>query len=269
MTFLSVVLLAVILWFLWKMYHSENPKNGAHEIPIAVKVSVSSSNTTDMADIDKDNWEGSFWEVQEPFPVKATLRIEYEDGAGKKTERVVDIHQFGADLSGGLLIGHCRMRNATRTFRFDRIKKCVDDETGEIVDDIYSYLRAKYESSPEHARDKFYEDEYDTLRVLFYVGKADGQLRAAEKAIIRETCRALANDSRMTDEVIDDLFSSLDVPTIHAFKLAVGRLAKKAPEARAMLVKAAEDMIATQKTVHPSEKEALDYMYKKMVEGVV
>jgi hypothetical protein len=169
-----------------------------YEIPITVKVSYevsgSSPNAAYEPDIDKDNWEGSFWEVQDPFPVKASLRIDYEDGAGKKTERVVDVRQFGIDGYGNLLIGHCLMRNATRTFRTDRIKRCIDEETGEVVDDVFAYLRAKYESSPEHARDRLYEEEYDTLRVLLYVGKADGQLRAAEKAIIRVACRALAND---------------------------------------------------------------------------
>ena len=104
------------------------------------------------------------------------------------------------------------------------------------------------------------ETEYDTLRVLLYVGKADGQLRAAEKAVIRNTCVALSKDSRITDEMIGDLFSSLDVPTIHAFKLAVGRISKREPSARKILLNAAEEMVATQKTVHHSEQEALDYM---------
>jgi hypothetical protein len=273
MTLLYGIFFLVVLWLLWRAFNPQRPKNPSrpdapvpYEIPITVKVSyeTSGSPASYEPDIDKDNWEGSFWEVQEPFPVTASLRIDYEDGAGKKTERIVDVHQFGTDGYGNMLIGHCRMRNATRIFRTDRIKKCIDEETGEIVDDVYAYLRAKYESSPEHARDKLYEDEYDTLRILLYVGKADGQLRAAEKAIIRETCRALANDSRLTDALIDELFSTLDVPTLQAFKMAVGRLAPKSSEVRATLVKAAEDMVATQKSVHPSEKESIEYMRRRL-----
>lgn len=260
-----------IAWVLWRVFRPSEPKNPAatnnsYEIPITVKVTYESSSEkeTTGSDIDKDAWEGSFWEVQQPFPVKASLRIDYENGAGKRTERTVDVRQFGTDGYGNLLIGHCRMRNATRTFRTDRIKRCVDEETGEIVGDVYAYLREKYERSPESTRDKLYEEEYDTLRVLLYVGKADGQLRAAEKTIILETCRALANDSRITDTMIDELFTSLDVPTLQAFKLAVGRLATKESEARTVLMKAAEEMVATQKTVHPSEKEVLDYMQKRL-----
>jgi hypothetical protein len=246
---------------------SENP-NTSYEIPVTTKVIDETNDKTRNLDTgdDKDNWEGSFWEVQQPFPAKATLRIKYEDGAGKQTERVVDVRQFGTDVGGNILIGNCRMRNATRTFRTDRIKRCIDEEAGEIVSDVFAYLREKYDSSPERTRDTLIEVEYDTLRVLLYVGKADGQLRAPERAIIRETCRALANDSRITDAMIDESFSSLDAPTLHAFKLAVGRIGKTETAGRTLLMKAAEDMVATQKTVNPAEKDALEYLRKRLFE---
>ena len=262
MTFLYLLVALVALWLLWKGFHSARTPDSHPQVP-SINVVTRHTGKVDNTD-DKDNWEGSFWEVEEPFPVKATLRINYEDGDGQQTDRTVDVRQFGAYGPGSLLIGHCRMRNATRTFRTDRIKRCVDEETGEVVGDVAQYLRAKYENSPEHTRDKLYEEEYDTLRILLYVGKADGQLRAAEKTIIRNACRILAKDSRITDELIDEIFASLDVPTIHAFKLAVGRLVGKPLDARLMLIKSAQDMVKTQKTVHPSEQEALDYMEKRL-----
>jgi len=237
-----------------------NPKSDASTLPSHNLYAGQGDNT----DEDSDNWEGSFWDVEEPLPVKATLRLTYEDAKGKKSERTVDVRQFGAYGPTTLVIGRCHMRNATRTFRADRIERCVDEETGEVVSDVGAYLRAKYETSPESTKDKLLDEEYDTLRILLYVGKADGQLRAAEKEIIRNTCRAMANDSRITDQMIDRLFNALDVPSIHAFKLAVGRLVGKPLEARLMLIKASQDMVATQKTVHPSEQEALDYMEKKL-----
>lgn len=216
------------------------------------------------SDDDTDSWEGGFWEVQRPFPANATLRIEYEGGTGKRTERVVEVRQFGVSLYGNILIGRCRMRNATRTFRTDRIKRCADEETGEIIGDVFAYLREKYDSSPERSRDALYEEQYDGLRVLLYIGKADGQLREPEKIIIRETCRALASDSRITDAMVDEIFSSLDIPTIHVFKLAVGRLAKNEVATLTLLMKTAEDMVATHRSVHPAEREALEYMRKRL-----
>lgn len=262
MTFLYLLIALLVLWLLWRGFHNASTPDSHPQAP-SIKVVTRHIDKVDNTD-DKDNWEGSFWEVEEPFPVKATLRINYEDGDDQQTERTVDVRQFGSYGPSSLLIGHCKMRNATRTFRADRIKRCVDEETGEVVSDVAQYLKAKYENSPEHTRDKLYEEEYDTLRILLYVGKADGQLRAAEKAIIRDTCRGLAKDSRITDDLIDEIFSSLDVPTIQAFKLAVGRLVGKPLDERLMLFKSAQDMVKTQKTVHPSEQEALDYMEKRL-----
>jgi len=214
-------------------------------------------------DDDSDAWEGSFWEVQAPVPAKARLKFNYVDGNGRKSQRTVDVRQFGSYGPATLLIGHCLMRDATRTFRTDRMSRCVDAETGEVVMDVAGYLKKKYEESPERSRDTLLEDEFDTLRVLLYVGKADGQLRAAEKAIIRETCVALTNDSRLTDANIDELFGSMAVPTLQAFKLAVGRLAKRGPDATRVIQDAAAKMVGTQETIHEAEKVALDYMQKR------
>ncbi len=212
---------------------------------------------------DKDDWEGSFWEVSQPIPAKAKLRLDYTDGSGKRTTRNVDVRQFGIMGPYALLIAHCHMRDATRTFRTDRIRACVDVETGEIVPDVKAFLQEKYESSPERAKELFLEAEFDVLRILLFVGKADGQLRAAEKAVIREVCLALANDSRLTDEMIDESLQSMSVPTLQAFKLAAGRISKRDESSRSTVLAAAEKMVATQKTVHPAEAEALSYLRKR------
>jgi hypothetical protein len=211
-----------------------------------------------------DSWEGTLWEVEEPFPCGAKLRIKYIDADGNYTERTIEVRQFGVAGNGHLIMmTHCHLRRATRTFRVDRVQHCIDVDTGEVITDIHGYLSGKYEGSPQHSRDKLLAEEFDTLRVLLYVGKADAQLREPEKAIIREACRALADDSTLTDETIDELVRSLDVPTSHAFKLAVNRLTAKSKEMQWAILDASKAIVATQKTVHYAEAEALDFMHKK------
>ena len=270
MTLLYVLVAAVVVWFIYrtvaKSSSSREPgQPQTQEIPLTFNVTYETGDRRAhyTNDVDKDEWEGSFWEVVQPIPVKAKLRLNYIDGAGKKTERTVDVRQFGAFGNSTLIIGHCLLRDATRTFRTDRIQKCLDEDTGELVIDVATYLNKKYDESPERSRDALLEGEYDALRVLLYVGKADGQLRAAEKVIIRETCVAITTDSRLTDATIDELFLNMAVPTLQAFKLAVGRIAKREPSARTVVMSAAEKMVGTQKVVHPAEKEALDYMQKR------
>lgn len=272
MTLIYLLLGALAIWVAYKILvksRQDTPSPQPIEIPIKITVSYDDGGygRQPRENIDKDEWEGSFWEVTQPLPAKARLRLKYTDAAGRKTERTVDVRQFGSIGPNALLIGHCSMRDATRTFRSDRIESCIDEETGEVVTDVREYLQTKYDQSPDRTKDLLLEGEYDTLRVLLYVGKADGQLRAAEKAVIRETCIAITNDSRLTDCTIEELFVNMDVPTLQAFKLAVGRLAKRDKAAQAVVMTAAEKMVATQKAVHQAEQEALDYMKKRFANG--
>jgi tellurite resistance protein len=270
MTLFYILLGALAVWVLYKVFakaptSSPQTQRDAVEIPIKITATYDDggSTRTPREEIDKDEWEGSFWEITQPLPARARFRIKYTDGAGRKTERTVDVRHFGSMGPSTLLIGHCQLRDATRTFRTDRIESCVDEETGEVISDVRAYLQQKYDESPDKTKDLLLEGEYDTLRILLYVGKADGQLRAAEKAVIRDTCIAITNDSRLTERTIEELFVNMDVPTPQAFKLAVGRLAKRDTSARTVVMTAAERMVATQKAVHQAEQEALAYMRKR------
>jgi hypothetical protein len=104
----------------------------------------------------------------------------------------------------------------------------------------------------------------DVLRILLYVGKADGQLRAPERAVIADALLAIAATPNLTREAIGDLLSHTETPTQHAFKLAVGRLAKHEVAAQDLVLKAAEKILATQKTIQSNEKDALVYMRKRL-----
>jgi hypothetical protein len=211
----------------------------------------------------RDAWEGSFWDTKNPVALRVALRIKYRNQNNETTHRVVSVRQFDRANRTGLIIGHCHLRDATRTFRMDRILECVDMETGEVVDDVYAYLTEKYQTSPEYNRDQLSTEQYDVLRIIFYVGKADGQLRAAERVIIRDTCRAIAGDDRITDDMIDEMFSGMGTPSPQSFKLAVGRLQNRPHNEKMRIIDASESIIATQKEAHPVEAEAIGYLRRK------
>lgn len=211
----------------------------------------------------KDSWEGSFWDAFDPTYVEASLAIDYVDAYGNKTQRVVDVRAFDRDMRSGILVGHCRLRDESRTFRFDRIQRCVDAETGEEIADAAAFLQARYDASPDRSLERLIADDRDTLRVLFYVGKADGALRAAERAIMLKACHAMSGDSRITDDALKKMLAHFDIPTLQGFKLAVGRLATKDAEAKRALIDGVEAMIVTQKTVHNAEKDAIEYIRKR------
>lgn len=274
---LVVVVVLAVVWLALRKKDNNEPtatplKKEKYDNPINLHVTITHSKTTLDADaeegndvqLDKDAWEGDFYEAENPLDVKKSFDIVYTDGNGKTTERIVDVQKFDEQLHGGIVLGHCRMRKANRTFRFDRISKCIDIETGELITDIPSYLKSAYELSPEASRDNLIKEHYDVLRVLLYVGKADGQYRKAEKVVVRDACRKLANDERVTDEMVDDIISRIEAPGVHSFKLAVGRLAKS-QGLRIDVLEVSKQIVDTQSNITANEQEALDYLTKRPV----
>ncbi len=72
--------------------------------------------------------------------LRGALDITYIDAKGDRTDRYIEA--VSLEGRGGKLYlgGWCEMRNAFRSFRVDRIATLADGETGEIVDDIASWL---------------------------------------------------------------------------------------------------------------------------------
>lgn len=99
-------------------------------------------------------------------------------------------------------------------------------------------------------------------RCFFYVGKVDGQLRAAEREIIYQTIRSIAKNKELADVDIGKFFKKLKVPNLQGGKIAFGRICKKHPKQALQLYYTAKKIVATQKTIHVNEAEALEYMKK-------
>lgn len=222
----------------------------------------------DEVDPDKDAWEGSFIGTAiSPLPAKATFEINYIDAQGQETRRIVDVREFDESPYCNLMIGHCRLRNATRTFRFDRIKECIDIETGAVVQDVVAFLRAKYEVSPEATLDKVWQGHYDLLRILFFIAKADGRLIAKERLAILDYVKDIANDERLDDSMIKCLCQAINIPSLLAYKRCCGDAAKNLSlENRERLLVTAGRIVSSEKKINPAEQEALEYLRKRLSE---
>lgn len=191
------------------------------------------------------------------------MKFNYVDGRGNRTSRSVVVRQFDNGLYGGILIGLCELRDANRTFRFDRISQCVDLDTGESIADVREHLNERYANSPERSVEILLSDYLDTLKVLYFVAKADGQYRREEKEVVAGYLRKLIRDDRVTTAMVEDALRTIGVPSMQAFKMAVGRVLKSGQVDPALLRRCCEEIVATQATVHAREQEALDYIEKK------
>lgn len=224
-----------------------------------------SSNNSPVPITDGDTWEGWFiGEATDPKPINVRLAIKYEDGRGILTERIINVFEFdNADNPTGLIIAKCELRNANRTFRYDRIKECIDLETGEYIEQLPTYLKKKYKDSPHHSVDAFAETHTDPLECLIFIAKSDGRFMSAERKIIIDFCKKHMSDNRVTDETLEKLLKESRNVSVHAYRMIVGRIAKMDQLLKDDIIEAANQIVGTQKTVHPSEKEAVDYIAKR------
>lgn len=246
-------------------YYFKKKRTNRHSAP-EIKVTISTENDDD--DYQQDYGYDydppkitQYWDNTEWILLKARLRLNYTSARNETTERTINIS--GYDVSA-YLRGLCELRNEPRIFRIDRIKKAIDVDTGEIIASVPDYLLNKYHQSPAYIISKTFDKYLDIIKVLFFMGKADGQLRAAERGIICEAIRDLAKNKTLENDDINEFVNQLDIPSMHGFKLAFGRVCKSHPERTAEVYALTQKIVNTQKTVHANESEALEYMTKKI-----
>jgi hypothetical protein len=196
-----------------------------------------------------------FWsKINFDLPVNCKLKIDYTNAKSEQSSREIDVKEIDGTV---YFRGGCYLRGEYRTFRADRVNNCIDRETGEVIHDIQSYLLQKHELQ------KLYDNEKNILRCLCYIGKADGQLRDGERAIIHRACRNLANNQDLLAHDLDLIINRIEVPSLYAFKLAIAKVYNKSPKIFEAVKELSEEIVNTQQAIHPSKQEALDYINKK------
>lgn len=240
------------------------PDSPIAKVQMQIQAQAQTRDDATQSPPDKDAWEGSFYDVAEQRSAKKTVRISYLDGNESVTERVVDIRAFEPHAPDGLVIGFCRLRRATRTFRFDRMRRVVDEETGEIIPDLQQCLNAEWEASPEPVMDNLYRQHGDMLKMMLYAAKADGSMRMAELQVIAGYCCELTDDDRITPVMVREMLALLGVPTVISFTRIYNKLRRERPEDAARAARACRAIVATHKTLHPTEQAMLAVLDKPL-----
>ncbi|PCJ15225.1 MAG: hypothetical protein COB02_18230 [Candidatus Cloacimonadota bacterium] len=70
------------------------------------------------------------------------------------------------------------------------------------------------------------------------------------------------SDQNITDEMIDKVFKSMYTPSLHTFKVAVGRAIKRNYQ-NINILDIAKKIVGTQSKITATEQEALDYIEKR------
>lgn len=90
--------------------------------------------------------------------IRIPLHISYLGGSGMPTDRNIDVLSYTLGWTPThvvvplYLIAFCRLRNAQRMFRADRILDAYDPETGEEIQDLRAYLDEKAPLCPREPK---------------------------------------------------------------------------------------------------------------------
>ena len=85
--------------------------------------------------------------MQPPKNPIGSYKIVYQDGAGRVTERTIDIPDFPSAF-GVWIEAYCRLRKGYRSFYPDRILKCVDTGNGKVVPNLIQHVRSLARDEP-------------------------------------------------------------------------------------------------------------------------
>ncbi len=222
------------------------------------------ANKEQVEELDYDSWEGMFFgEATDPRAVRCDLEITYTDANLNTTRRKITTREFDHSLYGGVIIAWCHLRNAHRTFRFDRIKRAVDIETGEIIKDIRTYMQHRYDTSPEAKLDHVFDTSIQAVRALLYIAKADGRFTQREKEIYLSFMQRNGGTEILDMETMIRGLSEITVPTMQGFKILCGKIASRGNEYKHDVIETARALVATEATISGAEEDALKYMEKR------
>ena len=212
--------------------------------------------------------EVSYWDdiPYDGLPVHVDLRVEC--GGPPLDMRVERLTRYRE------MEGFCRQCGWKIRLLLSLITSCMDTRSGELVTDIRGYLHNRYMKAylqtPEGQRELAYAalDEgvkrlSDVLPILYYVGKASGQLRKPKREMLREVIRKAAShegiDDSMIDREINNRIAKLSDQDVRA---AIDRIAQN-PQQISDVYAIAKNMVATGKTATPAEEEILAYIGRR------
>ena len=93
---------------------------------------------TASAQIDRRGTSNQLYITDKGFPVNETFEINYISKDNSLSRRVICEVEYSPPV---FLKAYCQLRQERRTFRIDKIQRCVIIETGEVIDDVFSYFQ--------------------------------------------------------------------------------------------------------------------------------
>lgn len=210
---------------------------------------------------EKDNFESFDFYSAQRLEACGSYRINYTDQRGLSTDREIEVKRIHSSGDDYAIDAHCRMRDSHRSFINSRIKKAVDLETGEVVENVAKHAIAKYDHSAAGRTWTAIQKEFSAVMIMSFVCRADGKMMKAERAIVADYVKRRNPDLICDDTMLEEAIKSLSTPTNKDFRRLIGDLKSNGEYDRIDdLLDCARRIVSTQKTIDPMETAALEIL---------
>lgn len=201
-----------------------------------------------------------------------SFMIDYVDSGGRASRRRITVYGLALGNSGiPMLTAKCHERRATRTFRVDRIRCCIDFG-GEVHEDVASFLQDNFGMSATLAARRQdpalagWQSVLDLVRddavILAAMSRSDGHVHVAEVDVAVRHLVAIV-------ERRDDILSDADIarlsshfarlhPTDDAIRRAVSRITAHGADHVQRLLRAVVALLDADGLRHSAEMRFLD-----------
>ena len=255
-------ILAFVIWLWWKT--SQTKPGNPHITAKASATDLFGREDDAEPELGQDNWERFNFYGAGLVPAKGRYHIAYTDQRGLATERDIDIKRVYED-NGKFAIGAlCHLRDSHRNFLDERIKSAVDLNSGEIVASVAKHAIAQYQDSGAGVAWKAIGREWMAAQLLGFVCRSDGQMRKAERVIVADYLKRRCTDlPQNIDEALDDAIKTVGGSDPREFKRIINDM-KTAGDIDKLrdILDCAKRIVATQKTIDPMEKAAIELLEK-------
>lgn len=208
-----------------------------------------------------DLWERFDFAGARIIPAFGDYNITYTDQQGMTTNRDISVIRAFENRGRHAVSAYCHLREDQRTFVDERISRAVDTATGEIVRSVARHAIDKFSETPEGQVLKAIDRETMALYLLAFVCRADGRMLKAERMIISDYLKRRCHDIDLDDTKLDNAIKTLGTPDKNEFKKIIADM-KAAGDIERLrdITDCAKRIVATQKTVDPLEKAAIEIL---------
>ena len=195
--------------------------------------------------------------------LNSLAQITYIDSKGQKSERRITILSVSQTLNDNYIIkAYCHEKKSQRTFRLERIQQLTDMETGEIFENPNQYFIERFQDSPIGMITKIFQELESEILILTFVARADGYLRAKERAIIMNFIIDKSN-SDLDKELLEDEIRRTYCES-QDFRDSLKKMSNKTVEYRTQILDLSTDIVNTDKNPDPMELGALELIKRDL-----